>query len=357
VGRTAEGIMQAQPASDNRTPIDRPGARIDSHAHIGVDPLFYLQGWSPYCLDIPRLFTEAEGTGIDAFVVFPFVSYIGLDQEALRANRIELPAHSDVIPYRFENRRLQEEIRQQPPTMRSRLWAFLIADPGRRQQEQVAEWRALPADHAVHGIKIQGTIIQSKVIRLLDSGACILDYAEERDLPLLIHSSIKPADEWSQCADLLRVVEARPRVRFVLAHSCRFHQPSLRRVAELPNAWFDCSAHVIHCGCAVSGHPAVAVPAERFPSDYSSPERVLRDLAEAYPDKLVWGSDAPYYSIHYEHVRLRSSYRREVACLDALPAELRDRVARRNALAWLGRRPVSATGLEPAGGPGEAWRP
>jgi hypothetical protein len=32
---------------------------------------------------------------------------------------------------------------------------------------------------------------------------------------------------------------------------------------------------------------------------------------------------------------MRSSYRREVACLDALPADLRDRVCRRNPLAWL----------------------
>ena len=316
--------------------LDFSPARIDCHTHIGVDPLFYLQSWSPYCLDVPRLLQEAEGAGMDAFIVFPFVSYVGLDQDALRANRIELPPGSGVIPYEFENRRLYEEIQQQSPDVRRRLWPFLIADPARRQREQVKAWRALPTDYAVRGIKIQGTIIQAKVIRLLDEGACLLDYAEERNLPLLIHSSIKPSDEWSQCADLLRVVEARPRLRFILAHSCRFHHPSLQRVAELPNAWFDCSAHVTQCGCAAANLPAAAVPAERFPSDYATPERVLRDLAEAYPDKLIWGSDAPYYSIHYEHVRMRSSYRREVACLDALPAELRDRVCCHNTLAWLG---------------------
>ena len=310
--------------------------RIDCHTHIGVDHLFYLQGWSPYCSDIPRLLLEAEHAAIDAFVVFPFITYVGLDQEALRANRIVLPPASGVVPYEFENRRLYEEIQQQTPDLRRRLWPLLIADPARRPQQQVEAWRRLPADYAVRGIKIQGTIIQSKVIRLLDEGACILDYAEEHNLPLLIHSSIKPSDEWSQCADLLRVVEARPRVRFILAHSCRFHHPSLQRVAELPNAWFDCSAHVVHCGCAVADLPAVAVPEERFPTDYTSPERVLRDLAEAYPDKLIWGSDAPYHSIHYEHVRMQSSYRREVACLDALPSDLRDRVCRHNTLAWLG---------------------
>jgi len=312
--------------------------RIDNHTHIGVDPLFYLQSWSPYCLDIPRLFQEAEGCDIDAFVVFPFVSYMDLDQEALRSKRIALSERPDVVPYRFENRRLREEIERQPDELRWRLWPFLMADPARRQREQVAEWQRLTSDgYTVHGIKIQGTIIQSKVIRLLDEGACMLDFAEERDLPLLIHSSIKAEDEWSQCADLLRVAEARPQVRFVLAHSCRYHLPSLQRLAELPNAWFDCSAHVIHCGCAVQGLPAVAAPGERFQTDYSSPETVLRDLAEAFPDKLIWGTDAPFHSIHYEHVRLQSSYRREIACLEALPAALQERIAHRNTLAWLGR--------------------
>jgi len=314
--------------------------RIDNHTHIGVDPLFYLQSWSPYCLDIPRLFQEAEVGGIDAFVVFPFVSYMDLDQEALRSGRIALSERADAVPYRFENRRLREEIERQPDEFRRALWPFLMADPGRRQREQVAEWRRLTSDgYAVHGIKIQGTIIQSKVIRLLDEGACMLDFAEERDLPLLIHSSIKAEDEWSQCADLLRVAESRPGIRFVLAHSCRYHLPSLRRVAELPNAWFDCSAHVIHCGCAVAGLPAVAAPAERFQTDYGSPETVLRDLAEAFPDKLIWGSDAPFHSIHYDHVRLQSSYRREIDCLEALPAALQERIAHRNTLAWLGRDP------------------
>ncbi len=310
--------------------------KIDCHTHIGVDFLFYYQGWSPYCLDIPRLIREATGTGIDVFLVFPFIAYADLDQQALRSKRIELSSPT-AVPYGFENRRLCDELQRCPAAWKERLWPLLIADPARRQREQVGEWAKLPSEYRVRGIKIQGTIIQSKVIRLLDEGRCILDYAEEHDLPLLIHSSIRPDDEWSQCADLLRVAESRPGVRFVLAHSCRYHLPSLNRVAELPNTWFDCSAHVIHCNCAVQDHPAVAVPKERFPSDYTSPETVLRDLAEAFPEKLIWGSDAPFYSIEYEHVKMRSSYQREVDCLDALPEAMRDRVCRENTLAWLGK--------------------
>lgn len=317
--------------------------RIDNHTHLGVDPLFYLQGWSPYCLDIPRLFADSAGSRVDQFIVFPFVSYMDLDQSALRENRIQLSDNPDAVPYRFENRRLQTDLERCPPEWREKLWPFLIADPSRKTEEQVREWRNLPDTYPVKGIKIQGTIIQSKVIALLDQGACILDYAAEKNLPLLIHSSILPEDEWSQCADLLRVAEARPEIRFVLAHSCRYHLESLNRVNELPNTWFDCSAHGIHCQCVTTGLPAVAIPEERFDTDYTSPARVLRDLAETYPDKLIWGTDAPFYSCEYERLQLRSTYQDEVAYLDALPAALQEKVAHRNTLAWLGMEAPQAS--------------
>lgn len=309
--------------------------RIDNHVHIGVDPLFYANGWSPYALDVPRLFNETEHTGIDRWVVFPFVSYLGLDMAAMRRGEIK-PAADTEVPYGFENRRLMEEIARQEAENRQKLLPFLMADPGRQQAAQVREWEILTREHRAYGIKIQATIIQAPITALLDAGAVLLDFAAERDLPLLIHSSIAPADAWSQCADILRVAEARPEVRFVLAHSCRFHRESLDRVAALPNTWFDCSAHRIHCDCAVRGLPTVAVPGERFDSDYTSPARVLQDLAAAYPDKLIWGSDAPFYSYEDAAIQLRSTYRQEVDALESLPAEHRERAATRNTLAWLG---------------------
>jgi predicted TIM-barrel fold metal-dependent hydrolase len=311
--------------------------RIDSHTHIGFDPLFYLQGWSPYSLDLPRLFKEAEGCGIDAFIVFPFIAYMALNMKMLKKNRIKLSSAKEEIPYRFENRRLCDDVRRCPEELKRRLWPFIIGDPSRRPVEQVREWRELPAEYPVYGIKFQSHTIQSPILSLFEEGSCMLDYAEEKDLSVLIHTSVHKDDKWSQCADVLRVVESRPAIRFVLAHSCRFHLETLKRVAELPNAWFDCAAFTVHCICAERNLPAVAVPEERFPSDYSCPETVLNDLADAFPEKLIWGSDAPYYSIEYDRLQIRSSYQREAACLNSLPDVVRDRICHRNTLAWLGR--------------------
>lgn len=313
-----------------------PEPLIDNHVHIGVDPLFYLSGWSPYCLDLERMQNEVADSGIGEWVVFPFVAYMALDPEALRSQRIEIGGSADNVPYRFENARLATDLARLAPGEGKRFRQFLMADPARNPSAQVGHWEALEKHHPVHGIKIQATIIQSPIASLLEAGSCMLDFAADRNLPFLIHSSIDPDDEWSQCSEILRVVESRPDIRFVLAHSCRFHKPSLDRVAGLSNAWFDCSAHIIHCQCAMENYPAVAAPLERFDSDYANPGRVMKDLAEAYPNKFIWGSDAPFYSYEDARLQMRSSYREEVSLLHSLPAELRLRVARTNTLSWLG---------------------
>jgi hypothetical protein len=55
--------------------------------------------------------------------------------------------------------------------------------------------------------------------------------------------------------------------------------------------------------------------------------------------KLLWGSDSPFYSYVSRHdgalISLRSSYARETACLDALPADALKRVTCSNILDYL----------------------
>jgi predicted TIM-barrel fold metal-dependent hydrolase len=90
---------------------------------------------------------------------------------------------------------------------------------------------------------------------------------------------------------------------------------------------------------AVENSPSVAPLENRFPSDYSRPERVLRDLAEAYPGKLMWGTDSPGFSwvavsngIHYE---LLSTYEEEFTCLSGLSEETKARICEQNTLDFL----------------------
>lgn len=309
---------------------------IDCHNHIGVEPHFFAEGFYPYAQDVETLVRTGSALGVDRWIVFPFVAYRGLELDG----KIIWPPDGPDAPYAFENRRHLVEMNLLFPEEGSKCIHFVMLDPARRQVEQVAALRRLREEFPFHGLKIQATVIRSPIRELLGAGSCLLDLAEEWNLPLLIHSSIKPDDSWSQAGDILDVVESRPGIRFCLAHSCRFDKPSLDRLANLPNAWFDCSAHVIHCILAQSGSDSVAALENRFPTDYRSPEKVLGDLAAAYPEKLMWGSDSPFQSwITTEKgalPRLFCTYEREVEVLRAQDAAVINRIANENILAFLG---------------------
>ena len=308
---------------------------IDIHNHVGVDLLFYLNRHHPYAQSWSVLAREAEENGISMVGVFPMVSNLTLGLEGMRRGLADTAGALEAVPYAFENSRLVSELAMFPE-LAGRAIPVWMVDPGRSCSGQIAALKKLRESAECRMLKIQGTIIQSKVSELLRGGECFLDLAEEWDLPFIIHSSVRPDDEWSQVLDILAVAERRPGVRFCLAHSCRFDRAALDRVAELPNTWFDCSAHRIHCMLAAKDDPAVAVADQRFPADYFDTASVLAKLAEAYPEKLCWGTDSPFYSYVDDRIQLLSSYREEVADLMALSEDVRRRVARTNTLAMLG---------------------
>ncbi|HLV80265.1 MAG TPA: amidohydrolase family protein [Chthonomonadaceae bacterium] len=316
---------------------DTAARRIDCHNHIGVELINYLNGDFPYAQMLPALVAEGRAHGITDWIVFPMVSNLTLNLAALRAMRIE-SGGLEQVPYAFENRRLLCELHDLFPHLRPHVYPFAMVDPMREPLAQANALRELRAEHLFYGLKMQTTMLQSDIRALLQDGRIFLDLAREWDIPMLIHTSVYERDRWAQAADILDIVEATPEVRFCLAHSCRFDRVHLDRLAALPNAWFDCSAHRIHCCLAMQDSPHVAGAPRRFDSDYSRPERVLRDLALAYPNKLLWGSDSPYYSFasHDSGLSLFSSYAEEVVCLDALPTTVQSRIACENTLRCFG---------------------
>ena len=313
---------------------------IDCHNHIGADLLFYLHGDFPYAQQLVAMHDEGRALGVDRWIVFPFVSHLALDVTAFAANEIkDERGRLHDVPYAFENRRLMREVYDLFPEEGKRMLPFAMVDPMRNTTAQAAELKKLHRDYPFYGIKMQTTILQADIKHLNDAGKVFLELAEEWDLPFLIHSSIADSDLWAQCGDILDIAEANPHLRFLLAHSCRYDKPSLDRVSELPNTWFDNSAHCIHCEGVVKEMPFVAKKHRRFDTDYTDPARVIADLAAAYPTKFCWGSDSPFYSyaaeINCEVVRLISTYKAEVDALTAGGSEMVNRIANTNTRTFL----------------------
>ena len=318
---------------------------IDCHNHIGADMLFYLHGDFPYAQQLVEMTRQGGALGITNWIVFPFVSYAAMDVTKFRSGGIGFGNGLETVPYAFENRRMLEECHRLFPAEGSKTLPFVMVDPMRDTDAQAAELVKLRTEHRFHGIKIQSTIIQADIKRLAHEGRIFLDLAREWDVPFLIHSSVIESDLWAQAHDILDLAEANPDIRFCAAHSCRFDKECLDRVNALPNAWFDNSAHCIHCEGAVADKPFIAPKSRRFDSDYSDPARVIADLAAAYPHKFLWGSDSPFYSyaaeIDREVVKLISTYEREVAALTASPSNVVERIAATNTLDYLKLRDES----------------
>jgi predicted TIM-barrel fold metal-dependent hydrolase len=312
---------------------------IDCHNHVGVDLLFYLHGGFPYAQHLSAMIAEGEALGVDRWIVFPMVSNLSLDFAKMRQGKIKFPGGFDRVPYVFENRRMLEEIYELFPALGKKTLPFVMLDPMRETAAQAKALRKVRKDFKFFGLKIQSTILKSDIKALLKQGRCFVELAEEWNIPFLIHSSVNPQDKWAQAKDILTVAEANPKVRFCLAHSCRFDKECLDRVNELPNTWFDNSAHCIHCDCAVQNLPVVAPKKRRFDSDYSRPERVIADLAAAYPTKFMWGSDSPFYSyvgrLDGKVLSLLSSYEKEVTALKAQKTDVLKRIAEKNILDFL----------------------
>ncbi|GEP45036.1 amidohydrolase family protein [Brevifollis gellanilyticus] len=313
---------------------------IDVHNHLGADLLFYLHGDFPYSQQLVQMQQEGGALGITHWVAFPFVSYAAMDVTKFREGGIAFDSGGlETVPYAFENRRLLEECQVLFPEEGKSILPFMIVDPMRHTDAQAKELVKLRSEYRFHGIKIQSTIIQSDIKRLAHEGKVFLDLAREWDIPFLIHSSVAKDDLWAQAHDILDVAEANPDIRFCTAHSCRFDKECLDRVNELPNTWFDNSAHCIHCVGAVDNLPYIAPKERRFDSDYSDPGRVIADLAAAYPNKFMWGSDSPFYSyaaaISGKVVKLISTYDAEMKALRAAGEEAVNRITSTNTLKFL----------------------
>lgn len=308
---------------------------IDCHNHVGASPRFTLADF-PYAQDLPTLVRQGEPHGVTHWIAFPFSLNLTFNFAALRRGEFTTVGGEEKVPYAFENRRLRTEIYTFFPEYAGRVLPFASVDPSRLQCEQVEELERLYAERPFHGLKIQATTLRAHVGDLLGTGRVLLEFAERHNLPFLIHSSVAPDDPWSPAAVILEVVKAAPNVRFSLAHSCRFDRHYLDTIASLPNAWFDISAHGIHCAAAARELPIVAAPARRFRSDFRDPARVLFDLAECYPRKLLWGTDSPFYSYISPTLALKGSYDAEIGYLKALPPAHIQRVACANILEYLG---------------------
>jgi predicted TIM-barrel fold metal-dependent hydrolase len=325
-----------------RTRAELAGKTIDGHSHLGVSLKAYALGEYPYAATAEGLACRQQACGVDAGVVFPFTPDLYFDPAALLHGEM-LPAAEPAspAPYAAENALLMREVFEFCPELESRFLPFACMDPGRDVSGQLHALRELESKWPVYGVKISGVLCQSKVTELLDSGAALLDWAEERDLGVLFHVSTID-DQYSHADDVFAVIESRPGMRFCMAHGILFSAGHLERAAGLANVWVDTAAIKIQVQVVREAIASGEINrASLLDTDYSDYLAVMRTLSGRYPDRIIWGSDAPCYSYicrrkqgdgEFREFRCKATFEEEVAALNCLEPELRRKVGSKNAL-------------------------
>ena len=202
---------------------------IDSHSHIGVEIKMYCREEYPYSQSAESLYYRQLAGGVDVNVIFPFSVDLFCDMDRLKdGKRVPSLTPASEVPYQVENSLLMREIFDYCPELSEHFIPFISVDPAREVQGQVEKLEQLEKKYPIYGIKINPVGCQSKALELLNKGEAFMDFAEERDIPFIFHSTSIPGDEYSQAADIFKIVEMRHDLRFCFAHALHFNREFLK---------------------------------------------------------------------------------------------------------------------------------
>ena len=318
---------------------------IDIHSHVGISQRLYARLEYPYGQSVESLYYRQKAVGVDVNVVFP----LSPDLHFEPSNYVEgemVPAERPLspVPYAVENRMVMQEVFHYCAEHKTRFLPFVSVDPGRKIEGQLGELNALEKEFPIYGIKIVAVSCQSKLINLLGEASGVLEFARERNLPFLFHMSSNVKEEYGSPKDTFAIIEKNPDLRFCLAHGLNFDKHYLDKAGELPNVWVDTSAIKIQVELYRREVPGIRAPEDRFETDFTDYKQAVADLVEAYPDTIIWGSDAPAYTYfcrrkqgegNYTLYSLKGTYEDEMTALKRLSPERQKQISNSNSLHYL----------------------
>ena len=229
-------------------------------------------------LDVPTLLATMASGGVTCTWAFPFQAAQGTGYGAANAELLEAQA-----------------------TAGGRIVAFCRSEPGERFEAELTG----ALDAGARGIKLHTSLPGYDFSHPQLDVAFAL--AAERRVPMLFHTgrAVPPF-----ARDLERLLERRPGAQVILAH---------------------CAIADLHAVCALR-HPNV-----RFDTSLWNSLDVRALLAEAAPEQLLYGSDAPYYTPVGTQAKLFPL----LTAVGASAGQLRD-VAARSAARLLAGEPCPA---------------
>jgi len=319
---------------------------IDGHSHIGVEIKMYCRGEYPYAQTAEGIYYKQLSSKVDVNVVFPFSVDLYCEPiKLLDSQRVPAKEPLSDVPYKVENLILMREVFDYCPELSTRFITFISVDPARDVSGQLEELKKLEEKYPIYGIKVNPVGCQSKASELLGKGKAFLDFAAQRDIPLVFHATTAPNDEYSQASDIFKIVEQRPDLRFCFAHCLLFNQEFLERAKQSPNVWVDTAAFKIQVDLVNQLIEDNVINRKALiDADFSDYRKVMTTLCQMYSDTIVWGTDSPAYTYNcrrlqgydiYQDFSLKGRYEDEVMALRTLSSDIQKKISNQNTLDFI----------------------
>lgn len=270
--------------------LSRKSGIVDVHTHgSGIDFSNFIRGKYPCCQDLTDLFQKGCACGVAHQVVFPMPTSCYFDIPEYWNRGVFKPTGYCEFPFQIENDYLIKNIEalQFMEDYFLPFLAFSLRDKIGMQIESLL--KMVSGKTKIWGLKYHTSVDQRSVL-YLEIEHVFLDFAKEFNLPFMIHTG------FNECADpikLFDVASRNPEIRFCAAHFGGFSSKfaALLDNYDYDNIYIDTSGLFPLCDSMNSGKYVGVLDI-----DYSNPQAVLQYYIDRFPNRILWGSDSPWYN-------------------------------------------------------------
>lgn len=302
--------------------------RIDVHTHIGYASNGFASDKYPYCQDAYDLYDKLSENTFDYSVIFPFPNYS------------YTKAKPNIIPYYAENKRLIEE----SGLFGNKFLPFAGFSINYAIDLQIEKLSQMVNCGQLFGLKYYADSDQRTIAEVIDRGKEFITFAQSNDLPITFHCSESAAygkSNYSNPFEMLELAQQYPQLRIAIAHMAHFNEKVYNRIIDenIQNVYFDTSPFLHLCHIRLVNNVA-----DSMSFDYSQPQAVLRKMLLLFPDRIMWGSDAPFnFTCNINNPAHNKDYKqfslsKNVAVLNSLSIEEQEQLTENNILSFLGKR-------------------
>ncbi len=302
--------------------------RIDVHTHIGYASNGFTSDKYPYCQDAYDLYNKLSENGFDYAVTFPFPNYSYTE------------ADPDIIPYYVENKKIMEE----SWLFGNKFLPFAGFSINYAIDLQIEKLSQMVNSGQLYGLKYYADSDERTIAEFLNRGKKFILFALNNDLPITFHCSESAAygkSNYSNPFEMIELAKQYPQLRIAIAHMAHFNEKVYNGVIEekIQNVYFDTSPFLHLCHIRLVNNVADSTCLE-----YSQPQKVLSKMLLRLPDRIMWGSDAPFnFTCNINNPAHNKDYKqfslsKNVAILNSLSIEMQEQLTEKNVLSFLGKR-------------------